>query len=678
MKVRVTRFTAILVALALVASGLIGFAIGKVNAKTTTGFKNTASGPPVLAKLGFYPGFGNVSWLSALETWLGRSASYVVQFGDVRNTDAFLSSVWGEVVNAGAMQTISGRVNLVESVPLGFGNFVDTSTAGGRATAAATLQASANGSNDGAFRVAANYLKNGGYPDAVIRLGWEFDGGWMPWSSPGNEALWVQAYRHVHDVFRSVSPGFKFDWNGDSGYLQSQTAAYPGDNYVDVVGLDLYDKGMGGATAWNSSTKGWSDPNAAWASIVPNLVAQRAFAIAHGKPVSYPEWGLDGVNATATSNVGGDNPTFIQGMYNWMASLPASGAGSLMYQSYFNEDTADGNHKINAGWFPSASARYQALFSSSSTTSPPPPTTLPPPVIEPPATTTVPSATTTTVPRTVTTVPNTTPTTGVPTGAVLTQPPSQVIAAGTSAKNLSTESVWAGAKSPPYVCCWASQGQYVNFSFTAVSAQTTISLRYSAGNGNATRKVSLDGKVLVANQKFPATANWNTWSTVSIEKRFAAGPHNLEVWFDQPAGSGAFINLDRLTLTPTLIIKARTAARNVGTESVYPGAANAPYVCCWGSQGQFVTFSFNAVGGATNLALRYSAGNGAATRKIEIDGTVKTAAETFGRTGAWSAWSKVSLNATLTKGLHTLKIWFDQPAGSTNFLNLDNLSVKTG
>ncbi len=137
MKIKFTRFTAVIVAIALFAAGGIGFAIGKVNAKTTTGFKNSASGPPVLAKLGFYPGFGNVSWLAALESWLGRSASYVVQFGDVRSGDAFDSSVWGEVVNAGAMQTISGRVDLVESVPLGFGNFVDTSTAGGRAAACA-------------------------------------------------------------------------------------------------------------------------------------------------------------------------------------------------------------------------------------------------------------------------------------------------------------------------------------------------------------------------------------------------------------------------------------------------------------------------------------------------------------------------------------------------------------
>ncbi len=388
----------------MVASAIVGFAIGKATSSTTSEFRNSATvpGPPILPKLGLYPGFASPAYLQSLETWLGRSASYIVQFGDVRTNSAFMSSVWGEVVNAGALQTISGRLNLVESVPLAFGNFVDASTAAGQATARAQLQATANGTNDGAFKVAANYIKSGGYPNAIIRLGWEFDGGWMPWSSKGNEALFIQAYRRVHDLFRAVSPTFTFDWNGDSGYLQAQTAAYPGDTYVDVVGLDVYDKGMGGATAWNSSTKTWSNPAAAWAKVLPNLVAQRDFAIAHGKAVSYPEWALTGVNATTKANVGGDDPTFVEGIYNWIGSLPASGAGSLMYQAYFNEDAADGNHKINTGNFPVAATKFQALFSSSALPTPTS-STIGPPVIAPTTATIAPAPTPTTAPTTTTT-----------------------------------------------------------------------------------------------------------------------------------------------------------------------------------------------------------------------------------------------------------------------------------
>ena len=87
-----------------------------------------------------------------------------------------------------------------------------------------------------------------------------------------------------------------------------------------------------------------------------------------------------------------------------------------------------------------------------------------------------------------------------PAGAVVTQ----VIAAGTSATNLPTETVWPGAQNPPYICCWGTQGQFVTFSFSVAGGSTTLALRYSAGNGIAHRKIELDGSVLVANQAFAA------------------------------------------------------------------------------------------------------------------------------------------------------------------------------
>jgi hypothetical protein len=99
-------------------------------------------------------------------------------------------------------------------------------------------------------------------------------------------------------------------------------------------------------------------------------------------------------------------------------------------------------------------------------------------------------------------------------------------------------------------------------------------------------------------------------------------------------------------------------------------------VCCWGSQGQYVTFTFTSGGGATNFALRYSAGSATATRKIEVDGVVAVANQQFAKTSNWSTWSTVSLSRNLTAGSHTLKVWFDAGAGSENYLNLDNLTVS--
>src|SRR5262245_16786837 len=88
----------------------------------------------------------------------------------------------------------------------------------------------------------------------------------------------------------------------------------------------------------------------------------------------------------------------------------------------------------------------------------------------------------------------------------------------------------------------------------------------------------------------------------------------------------------------TQTIAAGTSQTNLPTESVWPGAQNPPYICCWISQGQFVTFTFAVSGGSTDLALRYSAGKTVATRTIEIDGVVAVANQSFAHTASWSTW----------------------------------------
>jgi hypothetical protein len=113
----------------------------------------------------------------------------------------------------------------------------------------------------------------------------------------------------------------------------------------------------------------------------------------------------------------------------------------------------------------------------------------------------------------------------------------QTIAAGKSQTNLQTETTWPGAQDPPYICCWIEQGQFVTFTFTVSAGSTALALRYSAGNAASTRKIELDGAVLVANESFPRTANWSTWGTVTLNETLAAGTHTLTIIFDTPSGS---------------------------------------------------------------------------------------------------------------------------------------------
>jgi Glycosyl hydrolase family 26 len=364
-------------------------ATGLVGAQMLNG--GAAVDPPAISRLGFYPGYGSVAKLHALESWLGQDARYVVQFSDADSASAFTSSIWGQTVKAGAFQTEAKSTTFVESIPLTIGLGFGVTNA----QRVSALNATLSGKHDAAYRQGAQYIKSAGFGATILRIGWEFDGDWMPWSSTGHEALWASAYRHVAAVFRSVMPNVRLDWNGTRNRLSAQRAAYPGDKYVDIIGLDVYDKGLG--VPWSPATKSWVDPGAAFRKVLQALAFQRDFAIAHGKQVSYPEWALVSGGKESPKSAGNDDPTFIQGMYDWMNSLPTSGPGSLAYHAYFNEDKKhDGYHMLSR--FPKAQARFRSLFGavpggSTAKTSPPktsPPKTSPPktspPTTSPPKT----------------------------------------------------------------------------------------------------------------------------------------------------------------------------------------------------------------------------------------------------------------------------------------------------
>ncbi len=227
---------------------------------------NPAGTTNAKASFGFYPRYGNIAGLQQVESWLGRKAGYVLQCSDITSPTAMENSLYGEIVQPGKVQTLAGKAKFVLGVPLAFksqpNRLVDT----------------LNGVNDASFRAVATQLVAAGYPDAILRLGWEFDGDWMPWSAPGREANFIAAFRHVHDVFKSVSSGFRYDFNGATGvdgWKTTWAKSYPGDAYVDIIGGDAYDRGP-----------------AVLSRLPGALKAQRDMAIAHGKQISFPEWGL--------------------------------------------------------------------------------------------------------------------------------------------------------------------------------------------------------------------------------------------------------------------------------------------------------------------------------------------------------------------------------------------------
>ncbi len=151
-----------------------------------------------------------------------------------------------------------------------------------------SLATGATGAYDRYFADVARAMVAAGQGSSIIRLGWEFNGIWFPWGADGHATQFIAYWRHIVTTMRSV-PGahFTFEWNPSRGDLGVGNLAgfYPGDKYVDYVGLDVFD------VEWQS----YPGSKAEFAHIESGpygLNWLAAFSKKHNKPMVFPEWGL--------------------------------------------------------------------------------------------------------------------------------------------------------------------------------------------------------------------------------------------------------------------------------------------------------------------------------------------------------------------------------------------------
>jgi RHS repeat-associated protein len=83
----------------------------------------------------------------------------------------------------------------------------------------------------------------------------------------------------------------------------------------------------------------------------------------------------------------------------------------------------------------------------------------------------------------------------------------------------------------------------------------------------------------------------------------------------------------------------------------------------------------HAAAGSHSLVVRYSAGVGAASRRILINGVEAVANQVFASTGSWDTWSTVTVPVTLTAGRNLVRIETVTGSGSTGWVNLDSVTV---
>jgi hypothetical protein len=136
---------------------------------------------------------------------------------------------------------------------------------------------------------------------------------------------------------------------GQSDRMGPLTELYPGDDVVDVIGVDHYDHYQLIAPNHQRFERALRPDRAAGLQDVVD------FARARGKQFAVPEWGLTARNKDG----GGDNPYFVYAMYRWFAA----NADGLAFENYFNEpDAYLGSSIWDQVQNPKASAEYRALW----------------------------------------------------------------------------------------------------------------------------------------------------------------------------------------------------------------------------------------------------------------------------------------------------------------------------
>lgn len=212
-----------------------------------------------------------------------------------------------------------------------------------------TLKEGADGAYDAIFLTTAHALVRNGLEDAVIRIGWEFNGDWMPWAASKDPENFKRYFRRIVEKMRSVhGQNFQFEWCPNHGrHAMDPTEAWPGGDVVDIIGMDVY------AETWDDSTK---DPHARFQYFLDQpfgLKWHRDFAAEQGKPMSYPEWGAG--DKPGGHGVG-DDPVFIAGMADWFEETKP------LYQSYWDVHVDDYNSRMSNFQFPEASAMFRSRF----------------------------------------------------------------------------------------------------------------------------------------------------------------------------------------------------------------------------------------------------------------------------------------------------------------------------
>jgi hypothetical protein len=188
------------------------------------------------------------------------------------------------------------------------------------------------------------------HPCHVLRVNWEFNGNWYPWSAKngGGDAFRAAVQNFITNIRAGGATKVVFDVCGNKGPSQSGVdfGVIPGPEYVGVLGADIYDH-------WGASRT-----DAQWATEIarrPGLATVRAEAAKRDVM-----WSLDeGGNSHEPTAGGGDNPFYWQKLRQFIDDDPSG----MAWHCTYNHDGAPAKLKHTLQTHnPKSWAEYRRLF----------------------------------------------------------------------------------------------------------------------------------------------------------------------------------------------------------------------------------------------------------------------------------------------------------------------------
>lgn len=299
-----------------------------VSASTPGGSPTSTPGGPLVG--GWYAGASGLGVANGtFQSWLGQQVTIAATWADQSESAQRSLSTLG----------VEYR-NWKRAMDLAVGGTV----LGSRENYAAA----ARGAYDKRWRAAARALavhRKSATGPTFVRPFHEMNGDWyVNWAvTKANSADYKRAFARYVGILRAAMPTVYISWSPnyrDHSGLPIQ-AWYPGDAVVDCVAPDYYDDSASRARvdvkAWNAQA-GERDAR----GNPQGLETWRQFALHHGKPVCFPEWGLKPTGG------GTDHPVWIRAVNAWMNQhantvtwhlgqpIPAAAAGKVLYSVYFN------------------------------------------------------------------------------------------------------------------------------------------------------------------------------------------------------------------------------------------------------------------------------------------------------------------------------------------------------